>query len=151
MMEDGKVVEKDRTDELVALFRKQGLDALVAIGGDGSLEIGQRAAPEGPERDRGSQTIDNDLDRTVVTFGFDTGRDSPPTASIVCTRRPNLTSASWWSRSSGRYAGWIALHAGVAASPDAILHPEDPLRHLPVADKIAEREAGRDIFRSPSG
>jgi 6-phosphofructokinase 1 len=146
MMEDGKVVEKDRTDELVALFRKQGLDALVAIGGDGSLEIANALHRKGLSVIGVPKTIDNDLDRTVVTFGFDTAVDF----ATNCIDRLHSTAESHQRimvvEVMGRYAGWIALHAGVAASADAILIPEIPYDISRVADKIAERERGRRHF-----
>jgi len=144
--EDGKVVEKDRTDELVALFRRQGLDALIAIGGDGSLEIASALHLKGLSVIGVPKTIDNDLDRTVVTFGFDTAVDF----ATECIDRLHSTAESHQRimvvEVMGRYAGWIALHAGVAASADAILIPEIPYDISRVAEKIAERERGRRHF-----
>ncbi len=145
-MEDGKVVEKDRTDELVALFRRQGLDALIAIGGDGSLEIASALHRKGLSVIGVPKTIDNDLDRTVVTFGFDTAVDF----ATECIDRLHSTAESHQRiivvEVMGRYAGWIALHAGLAASADAILIPEVPYDLSLVAAKIAERERGRRHF-----
>jgi 6-phosphofructokinase 1 len=144
--ENGKMVEKDRTDELVALFRKQGLDALIAIGGDGSLEIASALHRKGLRVIGVPKTIDNDLDRTVVTFGFDTAVDF----ATECIDRLHSTAESHQRimvvEVMGRYAGWIALHAGVAASADAILIPEIPYDISRVAEKIAQRERGRRHF-----
>ena len=144
--ENGKVVEKDRTDELVALFRRQGLDALIAIGGDGSLEIASALHLKGLSVIGVPKTIDNDLDRTVVTFGFDTAVDF----ATECIDRLHSTAESHQRimvvEVMGRYAGWIALHAGLAASADAILIPEIPYDISRVAEKIAERERGRRHF-----
>jgi 6-phosphofructokinase 1 len=144
--EDGKVVEKDRTDELVALFRRQGLDALIAIGGDGSLEIANALHRKGLSVVGVPKTIDNDLDRTVVTFGFDTAVDF----ATNCIDRLHSTAESHQRimvvEVMGRYAGWIALHAGLAASADAILIPEIPYDISRVAGKISERERGRRHF-----
>jgi 6-phosphofructokinase len=135
--EDGKVVEKDRTDELVALFRRQGLDALIAIGGDGSLEIASALHLKGLSVIGVPKTIDNDLDRTVVTFGFDTAVDF----ATECIDRLHSTAESHQRimvvEVMGRYAGWIALHAGLAASADVILIPEIPYDISRVAEKIA--------------
>jgi 6-phosphofructokinase 1 len=144
MMEDGKVVEKDRTDELVALFRKQGLDSLVAIGGDGSLEIANALHRKGLSVIGVPKTIDNDLDRTVVTFGFDTAVDF----ATNCIDRLHSTAESHQRimvvEVMGRYAGWIALHAGISAGAHAILIPEIPFDIDAVADAIAVRDgAGR--------
>jgi len=144
--ENGKVVEKDRTDELVALFRRQGLDALIAIGGDGSLEIASALHLKGLSVIGVPKTIDNDLDRTVVTFGFDTAVDF----ATECIDRLHSTAESHQRimvvEVMGRYAGWIALHAGLAASADVILIPEIPYDISRVAEKIAERERGRRHF-----
>ena len=69
---DGKMYEKDRSDELVAAFKKNGIDALVALGGDGSLGIANVLAEKGIRAIGVPKTLDNELDKTVVTFGFDT-------------------------------------------------------------------------------
>ena len=144
--EDGKVVEKDRTDELVALFRRQGLDALIAIGGDGSLEIASALHLKGLSVIGVPKTIDNDLDRTVVTFGFDTAVDF----ATECIDRLHSTAESHQRimvvEVMGRYSGWIALHAGIAGNADVILIPEIPYDISRVAEKIAERERGRRHF-----
>jgi 6-phosphofructokinase 1 len=140
MGEDGKFVEKDRSDELVALFRKQGLDALIAIGGDGSLQIANVLHQKGLRVIGVPKTIDNDLDRTVVTFGF----DSAVHFATECIDRLHSTAESHQRilvvEVMGRYAGWIALHSGVAASADVILIPEIPYDIDIVAEKIAERD-----------
>ena len=145
-VENGTVVEKDRTDELVALFRRQGLDALIAIGGDGSLEIANALHRKGLSVIGVPKTIDNDLDRTVVTFGFDTAVDF----ATECIDRLHSTAESHQRilviEVMGRYAGWIALNSGVAASADAILIPEIPYDIRKVAEKIAERERNRRFF-----
>ena len=143
---DGKVEEKDRSDELVALFRSRGLDALIAIGGDGSLEIADALSRKGLPVVGVPKTIDNDLDRTVVTFGFDTAVDF----ATECIDRLHSTAESHQRilviEVMGRYAGWIALHSGVAASADVILIPEIPYDIRKVAEKIAERERNRRYF-----
>lgn len=137
---DGRTVERDRTDELVARFREEGLDALVAIGGDSSLEIAHVLAGRGLKVVGVPKTIDNDLDQTVVTFGFDTAVEF----ATECIDRLHSTAESHQRilviEVMGRYAGWIALHAGVAASADAILIPEIPYAIEHVAQKIAARE-----------
>ena len=143
---DGKVEEQDRSDELVALFRSQGLDALIAIGGDGSLEIADALNRKGLPVVGVPKTIDNDLDQTVVTFGFDTAVDF----ATECIDRLHSTAESHQRimviEVMGRYAGWIALHSGVAASADVILIPEIPYDIRKVAEKVAERERNRRYF-----
>jgi 6-phosphofructokinase 1 len=143
---DGTLVERDRSDELVGLFRSQGVDALVAIGGDGSLEIANALCQKGLPVVGVPKTIDNDLDQTVVTFGFDTAVDF----ATECIDRLHTTAESHQRvlviEVMGRYAGWIALNSGVAASADAILIPEIPYDIRKVAEKIAERERNRRFF-----
>ncbi len=72
LAENGQLVEKDRTDEIMEGFRWQQIDALIAIGGDGSLAIANVFAQKGLRVVGVPKTIDNDLDQTVITFGFDT-------------------------------------------------------------------------------
>jgi 6-phosphofructokinase 1 len=143
---DGGIVEQDRSDELVACFRREGLDALVAIGGDGSLEIANALSQKGLRVVGVPKTIDNDLDQTVVTFGFDTAVDF----ATECIDRLHSTAESHRRilviEVMGRYAGWIALNSGVAASADVILIPEIPYDIRKVAAKIAERERSRRHF-----
>jgi ATP-dependent phosphofructokinase / diphosphate-dependent phosphofructokinase len=137
---DGETVERDRSDELAACFRREGLDALIAIGGDGSLEIAHVLGQKGLRVVGVPKTIDNDLDQTVVTFGFDTAVDF----ATECIDRLHSTAEAHRRvlviEVMGRYAGWIALNAGVAASADVILIPEIPYDIAKVVEKIAERE-----------
>ena len=138
---DGTVVYEDRTEHLVSLFRDAGIDALITIGGDGSLSIGQRLFQAGLRVIGVPKTIDNDLDKTDVTFGFDTAVEVA-TESIDRV----FTTATSHSRVfvvevMGRYAGWIALNSGVASGAHAILIPEIPFSLEPVAAMIKAREA----------
>ncbi len=143
---DGAIAERDRSEELVARFRREGLDALVAIGGDGSLEIAHALCRKGLRVVGVPKTIDNDLNQTVVTFGFDTAVDF----ATECIDRLHSTAESHRRilviEVMGRYAGWIGLHAGVAASADVILIPEIAYDIGKVAAKIAERERQRRHF-----
>jgi 6-phosphofructokinase 1 len=139
--EDGTWVTVDRTDELVGLFRAAGIDSLITIGGDGSLTIARRLSDAGLPVIGVPKTIDNDLDKTDATFGFDTAVE----VATECIDRL-FTTATSHSRVfvvelMGRYAGWIALNAGVAAGAHAILIPEIPFSLEPVAEMIARREA----------
>ncbi len=138
---DGTIAYEDRTDHLVSLFRAAGIDALVTIGGDGSLTIGQRIQEAGLRVIGVPKTIDNDLDKTSATFGFDT---AVQIATDLIDRV--FTTATSHSRVfvvevMGRYAGWIALNAGLAAGAHAILIPEIPFSLESVADMIRRREA----------
>ena len=143
---DGSTVEEDRSDALVEAFRREGIDALVTVGGDGSLQIAHRLAEKGVRLVGVPKTIDNDLDRTVVTFGFDTA----VSFATECLDRLHSTAESHRRimvvEVMGRYAGWIALNAGVSASVDAILLPEIPYEIDRVAAKVAERYRGGQGF-----
>ena len=137
---DGTWEEVDRCDELIGKFREAGLDALVSIGGDGSLAIANVLHERGLRVIGVPKTIDNDLVETVVTFGFNTASYF----AAECIDRLHSTAESHERvlivEVMGRYAGWIALHAGVASSADVILIPEIPYDVEKVADKVRERE-----------
>ena len=133
----GKVTEYDRSDELVRAFQLHQIDALISIGGDGSLAIANVLAKKGLRVVGVPKTIDNDLERTVATFGFDTA------VAFATESIDRLHSTADAHRRvmvvevMGRYAGWIALNAGISASADAILIPEIPYDLDSVARKIA--------------
>jgi 6-phosphofructokinase 1 len=141
---DGTVKEIDRTDELIDLFRRRGIDAHISIGGDGSMEISHALSKKGLRVVGVPKTIDNDLDGTVVTFGFDTA----VSFATECIDRLHSTAQAHQRvmvvEVMGRYAGWIAVDSGVSGSADVILIPEIPFRWEPVFQKIRERdESGR--------
>jgi ATP-dependent phosphofructokinase / diphosphate-dependent phosphofructokinase len=144
--EDGQYHEVDRSDDLLAAFAKHKLDALIAIGGDGSLEIAGVLAEKGLCVVGVPKTIDNDLEHTVATFGFNTA----VYFATECIDRLHTTAASHQRimvvEVMGRYAGWIALDSGVAGSADVILLPEIPYDINKVADKIEQREANGRHF-----
>lgn len=137
---DGTVEEVDRSDEIVRGFRLHHIDALITVGGDGSLAIANVLAKKGLRLIAVPKTIDNDLDKTDVTFGFDTAVGFATEA----LDRLHSTAASHGRvmvvEVMGRYAGWIALHSGVAGSADAILIPEYPYDINKVVEKIRSRE-----------
>jgi 6-phosphofructokinase 1 len=138
--QDGTYIEVDRSEELVQRFNDAKLDALITIGGDGSLSIGYHLAVRGLRVIGVPKTIDNDLDRTFVTFGFDTA----VSFATECLDRLHTTATSHRRimvvEVMGRYAGWIALHAGIAGNADVILIPEIPYDIEKVAEVIRERE-----------
>ncbi len=137
---DGSWVEIDRTAELLSTFAAAGIDALITIGGDGTLSIGQRLADAGLRVVGVPKTIDNDLQETDQTFGFDTAVGF----ATECIDRLISTAAShsrvFVVEVMGRYAGWIALNAGIAASAHAILIPEIPFSLEPVVEVIRHRD-----------
>jgi phosphofructokinase-like protein len=139
---DGKLVPEDRSGELVERFHAHGFDALIAIGGDGSLRIAHALAERGLPLIIGvPKTIDNDVYGTEITFGFDTA------VSIATEAIDRLhTTAEAHERVMvvevmGRNAGWIALRAGIAGGGDVILIPEIPFSYESLVEKIREREA----------
>jgi ATP-dependent phosphofructokinase / diphosphate-dependent phosphofructokinase len=139
-----KVEEVDRKAELLAAFRRRRIDALIAIGGDGSMAIANVLSERGLRVVGVPKTIDNDLAGTALTFGFDTAMSF----ATECLDRLHTTAAAHRRvivvEVMGRYAGWIALCTGVAGSADAILIPEIPYDLGAVARKILAREkAGR--------
>jgi 6-phosphofructokinase 1 len=123
------------------MFRKAGLDALITIGGDGSLSIGHVLATKGLRVVGVPKTIDNDLDKTLMTFGFDTA----VSFATDCLDRLHSTAASHRRimvvEVMGRYAGWIALHCGIAGNADVILIPEIPFHLEKVAEVVRRRDA----------
>jgi phosphofructokinase-like protein len=140
---DGGWGELDRTGDVVDALRARGIDALVSAGGDGSLAIAARLGEHGFPVVGVPKTIDNDLDRTVVTFGFETAVQF----ATDCIDRLFTTATSHGRlmvvEVMGRYAGWIALHAGMAAGAHVILIPEIPYDLDLVAEVIRRRDANR--------
>ena len=122
----GLTVDRDRSDEVVELFRKHQIDALVAIGGDGSLTIANMFSKKGLRVIGVPKTIDNDLAATALTFGF----QSAVSFATECIDRLHSTAEAHRRimvvEVMGRYAGWIALNSGIAGRADAILIPEIP-------------------------
>jgi 6-phosphofructokinase 1 len=137
---DGTIAVRERWAEVVANFRALGLDALVAIGGDGSLRIAHRLSQMGVPIVGVPKTIDNDLESTVVTFGFDTAVSSATDALDRLRSTAEAHSRVMVVEVMGRYAGWIALNAGVSGNAHAILIPEIPFDLDRVCDKVRERK-----------
>jgi 6-phosphofructokinase 1 len=131
----------DRSDEVVENFKRLRIDALIAIGGDGSMRIASRFAAKGIPIIGVPKTIDNDLTGTVATFGFDTAVSVATDAIDRLHSTAEAHERVMVVEVMGRYAGWIALHSGVAATADAILIPEIPFDIDRVCDKITDREA----------
>ncbi len=137
---DGSVASVDRSDELLDRARSLGIDALIAIGGDGSLAIAQRLFEKGMRIVGVPKTIDNDVAGTVHTFGFDTAVNT----AIEAIDKLHTTAESHdrvlVMEVMGRRSGFIALHAGLAATADVILIPEIPYKIDSVCEKIVERD-----------
>ena len=140
-MPGGEIALVDRSDDVVQAFNRLRIDALIAIGGDGSMKIASQFAAKGLPIVGVPKTIDNDLSGTVATFGFDTA----VTVATEAIDRLHSTAQAHERvmvvEVMGRYAGWIALNSGVAATADVILIPEIPFDIASVCDKINDREA----------
>jgi len=138
--EDGVKIKKDVSDIGVENIKKEGVDVLVVIGGDGTLTSARDFARKGVKVIGVPKTIDNDLASTDVTFGFNTAID----VATEALDRLHTTAESHHRvmicEVMGRGAGWIALESGIAGSADVILLPEIPYDINRIVDKIKERE-----------
>lgn len=145
-VEQGRIEAQDLSYRALRNVERWGLDALVCIGGDGTMHIANRMMQAGVPVVGVPKTIDNDVPGTDVTFGFDTA------VSVVCEAIDRLaTTASSHHRVMvvevmGRYAGWIALMGGVAGGADVILIPEIPFAWEPVFEKVHERQSQHKRF-----
>ncbi len=129
----------DVSDDVVRHAQVLGLDALIVIGGDGSLRIAYELMRKGLPVVGVPKTIDNDLSATVITFGFDTAINT----AMEALDRLHTTAESHHRtiilEVMGREAGWIALEAGIAGDADVILIPEIPYDIEAVVEKIVRR------------
>ncbi|MDY0213160.1 MAG: 6-phosphofructokinase [Desulfuromonadaceae bacterium] len=146
VQEDGKIVWKDVSAQVVENFKRMGADALIAVGGDGTLKIAQHLQQLGMDVVGIPKTIDNDLSATDVTFGYNTA------VGIVTEALDRLhTTAESHQRVMvvevmGRDAGWIALESGMAGGADVILLPEIPFDINKVCASIRDRRSSGRKF-----
>jgi 6-phosphofructokinase 1 len=131
---------RDYSARVIEMFRKQGLDALVVIGGDGTLAIAHRFYNLGIPIVGVPKTIDNDIVGTTNCFGFDTAVAFATDAIDRLHTTAEAHRRVLVVEVMGRYAGWIALYAGVAGGADAILIPEMPFNLDAVAERLRERD-----------
>lgn len=133
-------LSKELLDETKRGMEALGITALVAVGGDGSLTIAQQMHEAGIPIVGVPKTIDNDLAATTITFGF----DSAVACATDALDRLHTTAEShnrvMVLEVMGRYAGWIAIYAGVAGGADVILIPEIPFHYETICAAIQERE-----------
>lgn len=131
--------KKDLSSVVLENIKRLSLDGLIVIGGDGSLSIANQLYKMGAPVVGVPKTIDNDLSVTDVTFGFDTAVNT----AMDALDRLHSTAESHHRvivlELMGRYAGWIALHAGIAGGADVILIPEIPYDMGKVCDKMRSR------------
>ncbi len=137
---DGKIEIVNRAENAWKNYNAWNLDALIAIGGDGTMHISRKLGEMGMNIVGVPKTIDNDLEATDLTFGHDSA------VFVVSEALDRLhTTASSHHRVivvevMGRYAGWIALNGGLAGGADIILIPEIPFEWEKIYDKILKRE-----------
>ncbi len=128
-------------------FKKMGLDALVAVGGEDTLGVASKLVKDGLPNIVGvPKTIDNDLSATDYTFGFDTALN----VAMECIDRLHTTAESHHriiiAEVMGRHAGWIAIEAGIAGGADVILIPEKPIDLEEVCKIIKQRHERGKTF-----
>jgi ATP-dependent phosphofructokinase / diphosphate-dependent phosphofructokinase len=142
--DDGTFEEIDRSDELITNVRQLGIDAIIVIGGDGTLAIAEQVSAKGVNIVGVPKTIDNDVAGTITTFGFDTAVNTALEAIDKLHTTAESHDRVIVIEVMGRHAGFIALHAGLAGTADVILIPEIPYQLSKVCEKIAARDrAGR--------
>lgn len=136
---NGKINIADESARVIRNYRRWALDAVVALGGDGTMHICEKLSQMGLNIVGVPKTIDNDLSATDLTFGYDS-------ALYVATEAIDRlhTTASSHHRVMvievmGRYAGWIAVGAGLAGGADIILIPEIPFKWESICKKVRER------------
>ena len=137
---DGKIEIVDKSLNVLRNYKALDLDAVIAIGGDGTMHICNKLSEMGLNLVGVPKTIDNDLDATDMTFGH----DSAVYVVMMALDRLHTTASSHHRvivvEVMGRYAGWIALHGGLAGGADLILIPEFPFSWESVYNKIHKRE-----------
>jgi phosphofructokinase-like protein len=132
----------DASQQVVENYRNQKLDVLFTVGGDGTQIIAQKLSQMGLNVIGVPKTIDNDLEATDITFGHDSAR---AVATEAIDRLQTTASAHhrvMVMETMGRYAGWIALGAGVAGGADIILIPEIPFSWESVFQAVLRRSKG---------
>ncbi len=143
---EARRLPQELIDGVKAGMKKLNIRGLVSIGGDGSLAIAQQLFEGGVPVVGVPKTIDNDLEGTTMTFGF----DSAVACATDALDRLHTTAEShnrvMVLEVMGRYAGWIAVYAGVAGGADVILIPEIPFAYDSICAKIQERERAGKHF-----
>ncbi|MBO4675358.1 MAG: 6-phosphofructokinase [Elusimicrobiaceae bacterium] len=131
---------KDLSDVVLHNFKEHNLDALITVGGDGTLHMSQKFVELGLPIVAVPKTIDNDLDATDQTFGF----DSALHIATEAIDRLHTTAQSHHRvmivETMGRYAGWIALRSALAGGGDIVLIPEIPYNDDVIVNHILERK-----------
>ena len=136
----GEVKIVDVSDKVLENFNRMGFDCHIAIGGDGSLEIAMRFAEKGMPVVGVPKTIDNDLEATDRTFGFDTAVATATEALDKLHSTAKSHDRVMVVEVMGRDSGWIALYSGISGGADVVLIPEIPFDMKKVCEKIMDNE-----------
>lgn len=132
-------VHGDGAKSVIKTIDKNGIDTLIVIGGDGTLQTALKLADEGVKVIGVPKTIDNDIAATDLTFGFDTAVQVASEAIDRLTTTAEAHNRVILCEVMGRTKGWIAVYAGIASGADAILIPEVPVDLEAVAKIIRRR------------
>jgi phosphofructokinase-like protein len=144
--ENGIISYVDKSDQVLANIKAHGIEAMVLIGGDGTLTSARDFARKGLNVVGVPKTIDNDLSATDTTFGFMTAVDTATEAIDKLHTTAESHHRIMVLEVMGRYAGWIALESGIAGGADMIMIPEIPYDIQKIADKAIERQqAGKNF------
>jgi phosphofructokinase-like protein len=137
---NGQKIQKDFSGQCLENVKKLGLDAIIVIGGDGTMKIAHDFFQLGVQVVGVPKTIDNDLSVTELTFGFDTAVQTATEAIDRIQTTAESHDRVMVVEVMGRDAGWIALWSGLAGNADIVLIPEIPFSIEKICDKIWERE-----------
>lgn len=138
--ENGQEIVRDISDQVITNQAKLGIDAIISIGGDGSMKIADELFRKGMKIVGVPKTIDNDLSATEVTFGFDTALHTATDAVDKIHTTAESHHRVMVVEVMGRDAGWIALGAGLAGGAHIILIPEIPFTLEKICEHLALRE-----------
>jgi len=141
VVNNGKKETVDVSDQVVANIEKLGLEAIIVVGGEGSLKIAQELMAKGVNVIGVPKTIDNDLMETDVTFGFNTALETATDALDKLHTTAESHHRVMILEVMGRYAGWIALESGIAGGADIILIPEIPFDIARICQAVADRRS----------
>ncbi|MDU0457976.1 MAG: 6-phosphofructokinase [Geobacteraceae bacterium] len=144
--QDGRIVRVDYSDRVVDNIRQLGIDALVAVGGEGSIKIALGLWQKGVPVVGVPKTIDNDLRETDFTFGYNTALETATDALDKLHTTAESHHRVMILEVMGRYAGWIALESGIAGGADVILIPEIPFDIERICSAIKARSARGSRF-----
>jgi ATP-dependent phosphofructokinase / diphosphate-dependent phosphofructokinase len=146
VVKDGREIVIDISDDIIAAIKNLGMDAVIVIGGDGTLRIAMELYQRGVPVIGVPKTIDNDVNGTEVTFGFDTALTTATEALDKLHTTAEAHHRVMVLELMGRDAGFIALHSGVAGGADVILIPEIPFKFDAVLRKVKERAENGSHF-----